>query len=67
MFRMVKILVPGFVLALIAGCGGGKPEPAKSTPPLTPQAQESMRKAQTDGGGPEMVKKKLAEQGIKTE
>lgn len=45
----------GIVLSLSLlvplGCGSEKPEPAKSTPDMTPEAKDSMKKYMEGGGG----------------
>jgi ABC-type glycerol-3-phosphate transport system substrate-binding protein len=51
-----------FSLIGVAGCGGGTPEAAKSTPEPTKETQSTIEKYSTGGGGPEMIRK-MQEQG----
>lgn len=44
------------ILALSAGCGGD-PQPATTTPEMTPEQKESMKKSMEGGGGPAMIEK----------
>ncbi len=62
MRKQIVSLLIGFSILVAGGCGEEKPQPAKSTPALTPEAEEAMKKATTGGGGPEMVRKKMEEQ-----
>jgi hypothetical protein len=62
MIRKIGVLVVGMAFVTSAGCGGGSTEPAKSTPEVPKEAQQSMEKATGAGGGPEMIRK-MQEQG----
>lgn len=48
----------GFVVVIagIVGCGG-EPPPVTTTPEVTPEQKESMKKAMEGGGGPGMINK----------
>jgi hypothetical protein len=65
MIRKIGVLVVGMAFAASVGCGGGTPEPAKTTPELSKEAKESMEKASGGGGGPEMIRKMNEERQTK--